>query len=124
VINGHPAVSERTRKKVLQVIQEQNFRPNLAARALVTHQTRTLSLVIPQAIAYTFTDPYFPTLIQGVTAKANEFDYAVMLWVGSGDEEQPTAAPSYKYINVARLRPLTSCPKNDRKSSQSKPSLS
>ncbi|MBC7813758.1 MAG: LacI family DNA-binding transcriptional regulator [Burkholderiales bacterium] len=87
VINGHPAVSERTRKKVLQVIQEQNFRPNLAARALVTHQTRTLSLVIPQAIAYAFTDPYFPTLIQGVTAKANEFDYAVMLWVGSGDEE-------------------------------------
>ncbi len=88
VINDHPNVSERTRRKVWRVVREQNFRPNLVARALVTHQTRILSLVIPQAIAYTFTDPYFPLLIQGVMSEANGQDYAVMLWVGSSTEEE------------------------------------
>ena len=56
------------------------------ARSLVTQQTRVLSLVIPQAIAYTFTDPYFPTLIQSIMLKAAEYDYAVMLWIGNTDE--------------------------------------
>jgi LacI family transcriptional regulator len=87
VINNHPNVSEETRNRVMTVIREQNFRPNLAARALVTQQTRVISLVIPQAIGSTFTDPYFPTLIQGIMARANELDYAVMLWIGNLEEE-------------------------------------
>ncbi len=86
VINSHPNVSERTRLRVMRVIQEQNFRPNLAARSLVTQRTRILSLVIPQAVSATFTDPYFPTLIQSIMLKANEFDYAVMLWLGKSGE--------------------------------------
>ncbi len=88
VINNHPNVSQQTRERVLKVIQEQRFRPNMAARALVTQQTRALSLVIPQAVADTFTDPYFPTLMQGVTQKANQCDYAVVLWIGNGAEEE------------------------------------
>jgi LacI family transcriptional regulator len=87
VINQHPNVRLSTRERVLQVIRENNYRPNLAARSLVTQQTRVLSLVIPQAIAYTFTDPYFPTLVQSVMVKAGEFDYAVMLWIGNSDED-------------------------------------
>lgn len=86
VINHHPNVRVSTRERVLQIIRENNFRPNMAARSLVTQQTRVLSLVIPQAIAYTFTDPYFPTLLQSIMMKAGEFDYAVMLWIGNSDE--------------------------------------
>ena len=88
VINNHPYVRDDTRHKVLQVIRENNFRPNLAARALVTQQTRVLSLVIPQAVATTFIDPYFSILIQSIMVRAGQHDYAVMLWVGDGTEEQ------------------------------------
>src|SRR5689334_22062119 len=88
VINNHPNVSAQTREKVLAIIQEQNFRPNLAARALVTQRTQVLGLVIPMGIADIFTDPFFPTLIRGVTATANQFDYALMLWVGDSTEEE------------------------------------
>jgi LacI family transcriptional regulator len=88
VINNHPNVSEQTRQKVLAIIQEQNFRPNLAARALVTQHTHVLSLVIPMGITDIFTDPFFPTLIRGVTTTANQYDYAVMLWVGDSAEEE------------------------------------
>src|SRR5258707_9583481 len=88
VINNHPAVSDRTRQKVMRVIQEQNFQPNLAARALVTQQTRVLSIVIPGTVAETFADPYFPTLIQGAAATPNQHDYAVTLWIGDDAEQE------------------------------------
>lgn len=88
VVNNDPNVSPATREKVLQVIQEQDFRPNLVARALVTRQTQTLSLVIPQRVGEVFADPYFPTLIQGIMAEATRRDYAVMLWMGNSFEEE------------------------------------
>lgn len=87
VINNHPYVSSDTRQKVLQVVQEHNFRPNLAARALVTQQTRVVSLVIPQAVNTTFIDPYFSVIIQSIMVRAQQHDYAVMLWVGNDSED-------------------------------------
>lgn len=36
VINGHPALRDSTRQRVLQAMEELRFRPNRAARALVT----------------------------------------------------------------------------------------
>jgi LacI family transcriptional regulator len=88
VLNGHPNVSEKTRQKVLRVIQEQGFRPNFVARALAKQRTRVLSMIIPQSLATTFTDPYFPTLIQHISRRANGHGYAVMLWVGNDAEEE------------------------------------
>lgn len=88
VINNQPNVNENTRQKVLRVIQEQNFHPNSVARALVTRQTCTLSLVIPQRVGAVFKDPYFPTLIQSIIFEANRHGYAVMLWIGDKVEEE------------------------------------
>ncbi len=88
VINEHPNVSVQTREKVLQIIHEQNYRPNPAARALATQQARTVSVVIPQAVSNAFGDPYYAILVQGIMAKANEFDYAVLLWLGGSNEEE------------------------------------
>jgi DNA-binding LacI/PurR family transcriptional regulator len=45
VINGHPNVAPLTRERVLAAIDELGYRPNTAARALVTGSTRTIGLV-------------------------------------------------------------------------------
>jgi len=45
VINGHPSVAPQTRERVRQAISELGYRPNAAARALVTGSTRTIGLV-------------------------------------------------------------------------------
>ena len=45
VINGHPNVAPRTRARVKLAIAELGYRPNIAARALVTGSTRTIGLV-------------------------------------------------------------------------------
>lgn len=88
VVNNQPNVNEKTRQRVMEIIRDANFRPNKAARALVTQHTRVLSIVIPQPLAATFTDPYFPRLLQSISAKANQRDYAIMLWIGDNAEEE------------------------------------
>ncbi|HUZ21234.1 MAG TPA: LacI family DNA-binding transcriptional regulator [Acidimicrobiales bacterium] len=45
VLNGHPSVRPTTRVRVLAAIDQLGYRPNLAARALVTGRSRTLGLV-------------------------------------------------------------------------------
>ena len=45
VINGHPHVAPQTRERVEQAIRELGYRPNTAARALVTGFTRTIGFV-------------------------------------------------------------------------------
>ncbi|HYO35904.1 MAG TPA: LacI family DNA-binding transcriptional regulator [Geodermatophilus sp.] len=45
VVNGSPHVAPRTRERVEQAIAQLGYRPNLAARALVTGCSRTIGLV-------------------------------------------------------------------------------
>ena len=45
VLNQHPNVRPRTREKVLAAIRELEYRPNAAARTLVTRRTHTLGVI-------------------------------------------------------------------------------
>ncbi len=49
-IHGHPDISEKTRKRVLDRIKEVNYTPNLAARSLVTGRTYLVGLVVPDLL--------------------------------------------------------------------------
>ncbi len=90
VINGDPNVNDKTRERVNQVIDRISFQPNLAARGLAVGRTGVLGMVIPMGVASIFSDPYFPILIQGVTATCNSADYSVMLWMGEPEYERKT----------------------------------
>lgn len=88
VINGDDRVKPETRQKVNEVIGKFNFQPNLAARGLAAGHTNVLGLVIPTGVAAIFTDPYFPLLIQGVSAACNALEYTVMLWLAEPEYER------------------------------------
>ena len=45
VLNDHPNVRPHTREKVLEAIRQLAYRPNAAARALVTRRTHTLGVI-------------------------------------------------------------------------------
>jgi LacI family transcriptional regulator len=90
VINGGTHVNEATRQKVLEVIQQVNFQPNLAARGLAAGRTGVIGLVIPMGVGAIFTDPYFPLFIQGVTTACNAQEYSVMLWLAEPEYERRT----------------------------------
>jgi DNA-binding LacI/PurR family transcriptional regulator len=52
VINDHPNVAVATRARVLEAIAELGYRPNSAARALVTGSSRTIGLAIANINQY------------------------------------------------------------------------
>ena len=45
VINDHPNVAPKTRERILQAIHELNYRPNVAARNLVTRRSNTVGII-------------------------------------------------------------------------------
>jgi LacI family transcriptional regulator len=90
VINNDPNVKESTRKRIQDVIQRLNYQPNQAARSLAGGFTHVLGLVIPTGVASVFSDPYFPTLIRGISTTCQEREYSVMLWLAEPEYERRT----------------------------------
>ncbi len=83
VINQHPNVSAKTQRKVLAAIEQYNYQPNLAARALVTQKLNVIGILIPHIVSDVFSDPFFALLLQSITATANQLNYGVTLWLTS-----------------------------------------
>lgn len=93
VVNNHPSVRTHVRQRVLDVIAETGYQPNLAARSLASRRTGVIGLVIPRMVHSLFTDPYYPRLIQGISQGSNDNDYTLSLFLfHSADEEQKLAA--------------------------------
>ncbi|HEY3344906.1 MAG TPA: LacI family DNA-binding transcriptional regulator [Anaerolineaceae bacterium] len=90
VINADPNVKERTRNKVLEVIQSHNFQPNIAARGLAAGSTKVIGVVIPVGVSSIFSDPYFSLVIQGVSSACNHLGYSIMLWLAEPQYERKT----------------------------------
>jgi LacI family transcriptional regulator len=83
VINDEPYVSERTRTKVLRVIEAEGYRPNQTAQSLARGRTQLIGVVLPYELGGAFDDSYYiPTLLKGVTETVNRRDYANLLWWG------------------------------------------
>lgn len=88
VINDDPNVNDSTRAQVHAVIKKMGYHPNAAARGLAAGKTRVLGLVIPMGVAALFSDPYFPLLIQGISAACNQHNYSTMLWLAEPEFER------------------------------------
>jgi LacI family transcriptional regulator len=75
VLNNDPhPVNERTRARVLEVAAELNFTPNALARALVSEKSKIIGVVVGDA-----SDPYFATIVRGISDIAHEHDYLTII---------------------------------------------
>ena len=59
-------ISDKTRNRVLRIIEEQNFTPNALATGLVTKRTNTIGLLLPD-----ISNAFFAELARGVEDGAN-----------------------------------------------------
>jgi LacI family transcriptional regulator len=65
VMNNKGSVNEGTRRKILQVSQELNYRPNPIARSLSLKQTDTIGVILPE-----LADEFFMDIIRGIDEEA------------------------------------------------------
>lgn len=73
-LNGYPDVSAGTIKRVSEAAKAMGYRPNPAARKLVTGRSRTIGIVLPLPKT-NFIDPFFSTLLAGASHRLLESDY-------------------------------------------------
>ena len=83
VVNGNPNVKPETRKKVLDVIKELNYRPNAVARGLASKKTTTVGVVIPDV-----TNDYFSKLALGIDDIASMYKYNMILTNSDADDHK------------------------------------
>jgi LacI family transcriptional regulator len=80
-IRSHSDISEETRQRVLKRVQELNYYPNLAARALVTGKTYAVGLIVPDLV-----HPFFAEVAQGLSNALRRRNYSLLI---SSSEEDP-----------------------------------
>ncbi len=79
VINNHPLVSERTRRRVLDIIEAHSYQPNAAARALATNRSGAIGVVVPEDARALHHNPWFAEIVRGCSDRGRENDLALML---------------------------------------------
>ncbi|MEL6892482.1 MAG: LacI family DNA-binding transcriptional regulator [Actinomycetota bacterium] len=82
VVRDEGGFSEATRQRVLEVVEELNYRPNVHARGLISGRSGTIAFVAP-----VLSDPFFPELAEGVQRAARAQGLTVLFAMSDSDPE-------------------------------------
>lgn len=72
--NSSHKVNEETRRRVLEAIQELDYRPNALAKSLLSRRTMTIGAVVPD-----ISNPYYAEVVRGIQDTADEEGYTVLI---------------------------------------------
>ncbi|MFJ2369112.1 LacI family DNA-binding transcriptional regulator [Microbacterium sp. NPDC087665] len=88
VLNDHPNIKPDTRRRVLEAIEELDYRPNLVARALATQRSRRIGVLVESSVAF---GP--SSILRAVELAARAADYSVtQIALHEGDGTTPQDA--------------------------------
>lgn len=83
VFYDDPRISKATKKRVLRIAKQMNYRPNIMARGLVKKQTYLIGLIVPDIMS-----SFFPEIIQGIEEIAAEKGYSIILSTSESDTDR------------------------------------
>lgn len=83
VVNGNPNVKPSTRKKVLEVIERLEYRPNAVARGLASKKTTTVGVIIPD-----ISNNVYAEAARGIEDIATMYRYNIILANSDQNEEK------------------------------------
>ena len=78
VVNNSKYVSEKTREKVLKLIEKENYFPNSIAKALRTNKIFSIGVII-RYTGNIFSIPYFIQLLEGIEETCIEKNYDIVI---------------------------------------------
>lgn len=94
VLNGNPNVSEKTRNKVLNVMAELGYTPNVFARGLGLNTMQTIGIMCSDS-----SDPYLANAIYYLERALRSFEYDAILCCTGYDLDA-----KQKYFNLLRSK--------------------
>lgn len=79
VINNYPDVSQKTRKKILQTIEELDYHPSSNARSLMTKKYWTIGVVYIEELNNGIQHPFFSAVIESFRKEMEDAGYDLLL---------------------------------------------
>ncbi|WP_044477250.1 LacI family DNA-binding transcriptional regulator [Paenibacillus antibioticophila] len=83
VINNSKAVSPELKKRVNDVIEKRNFKPNSLARGLIMKRTNIIGIIVPD-----ISNPVFGALTRGINSFCQQKGYTLMVCESGGHQEK------------------------------------
>ncbi|MGY4688884.1 LacI family DNA-binding transcriptional regulator [Salibacterium sp. K-3] len=87
VLNNHGYVNEDTKKRVMQAMEELEYKPNSVARSLFKKESNTIGFIVPDIM-----NPFFPELARVVEDVMNDHGYTIIL---CNSDENPEKEAHY-----------------------------
>jgi LacI family transcriptional regulator len=87
VLNNQPGVKQRVRERVIQVIQDHNYSPKVAARHLASARSDSIGVLIPRSAAASLHDPFIAAMIQALFESSAQQGYFAMVAMVTADRE-------------------------------------
>jgi len=100
VLNEHASIRETTKQRVLDVIREIGYRPNQAARALVTSRSRTIGVLTAQNAHYGPT-----TSVTAIEHAAREAGYRITI-TSIASNEYPSIKTALDHLLMQSVEAL------------------
>lgn len=79
VINDKPDVNPVTRERILDLITEYDFQPNVFAKAISLQKSYNIGLLIPHAVDYIFANQFYVEVLRGVSTCVDEAGYYLLI---------------------------------------------
>lgn len=99
VINNHPDVKDKTRDKVLNIIEEYHYIPNNSARNLKRTDSKNIGVLVKGIF-----NPFFAKLVQFIEEKIDEEGYSAILHYN--DDNTNDIEVAVELIKEKKLRGL------------------
>lgn len=77
--------SEATKKKVLEIVEEYQYKPDFFASNIITRHSKTIGMIVPDV-----TDFFFSKVVEGVETYLNSLGYMILLCNSKHSEEKET----------------------------------
>ncbi len=110
VINGKTKTSEETRQRIMQVINDTGYKPNIMAKGLRIKRSRSIAIIAEDLAQFTS-----PTIIESIMETCEKLDYRVVVhnlrlydrwqdtWYGREDEYHSVIDPVLKDVLSAQV---------------------
>lgn len=85
VLNNHPDVNDETRKRVLEIIKENNYIPNNSARVLKQSNTRNIGILVKGVF-----NPFFSEILKLVSVGIENAGYTMILQYHNNENDVGT----------------------------------
>ncbi|NIV15319.1 MAG: LacI family DNA-binding transcriptional regulator, partial [Aliifodinibius sp.] len=73
-LNNNAPIKEETRRRILQIAQELDYKPNPIARSLSRRRTDTIGVILPEIV-----DEFFSEFLRGIDEEAYQSNHYVMI---------------------------------------------